>query len=290
MIKQELIDQAELVSIVDYLASKGIEPVKAVGKEVVYNSPLRDDKNASFFVNLEKNKFKDFASDEHRGNIFTLVQFLENCNFPQAVAKLLEFDGKPVEKYANLFLSATDIERPIEQQTIITQPIKRTVLINYLQERGISYSLGKKYLYEVMETAKDRIYFYVGFPNDSGGFSLRNQSYKRCLGSQDITTFDLESRKNVAVFEGFFDFLSALVYYGLEAPRIPTVVLNSTNNRKKAVEYLRQFEQVNCFFDRDKPGEECFRLMRDRDGLPVEDFSTIYEGFNDFNEYLMKTR
>lgn len=289
MIKQELIDQAEAVSIVDYLASKGIEPVKAVGKEVVYHSPLRDDKNASFFVNLEKNKFKDFANEEHRGNVFRLVQLMEDCNFPQAVAKLLEFDGKPVEKYTNLFLSATDIE-PIKQQTIITAPVKNPVLINYLQERGIPYSLGKKYLHEVMTTAKDRVYFYVGFQNDSEGYALRNKSFKRCLGVQDINTFDLASRKTVAVFEGFFDFLSALVYYGLEAPRIPTVVLNSTNNRKKAVEYLRQFEQVNCFFDRDKAGQDCFRLLHDSDGLPVKDFSTIYEGFKDFNEYLIKTR
>lgn len=290
MVKQELIDKAKAVAIVDYLASKGIEPVKAIGKELVYNSPLRDDKNPSFFVNLEKNKFKDFANDEHRGNVFTLVRLLEGCNFPQSVAKLLEFDGKPVEKYANLFLSATDIEHPIKQQTIITDPVKNPVLINYLQERCIPYSQGKKYLHEVMTTAKDRVYFYVGFRNDSGGYALRNKSFKRCLDNQDITTFDLASRKNVAVFEGFFDFLSALVYYGLEAPRIPTVVLNTTNNRKKAIEYLRQFEQVNCFFDRDKSGEECFRLMRDRDGLPVEDFSKIYEGFNDFNEYLIKTR
>ena len=291
MIKQELIEQAAAVSIVDYLASKGIEPVKAVGEEVVYHSPLRDDKNASFFVNLEKNKFKDFANDEHRGNIFRLVQLLDNCNFPQSVAKLLEFDGKPVEKYQNLFLSATDIaQHPIKQQTIIVKQVKNPILLNYLQERCIPYSLGKKYLHEVMATAKDRVYFYVGFQNDSGGYALRNKSFKRCLDSQDITTFDLDTRKTAAVFEGFFDFLSALVYYKLEVPRIPTVVLNSTNNRKKAIEYLRQFEQVNCFFDRDKTGQDCFRLMRDSDGLPVKDQSTVYEEFNDFNEFLIKKK
>ncbi|MFN8344035.1 MAG: toprim domain-containing protein [Spirosomataceae bacterium] len=289
MINHELIKQAEAVAIVDYLASKGIEPVKAIAKELVYYSPLRNDNNPSFFVNPVINKFKDFANDEHCGNIFRLVQLMEDCKFPQAVAKLLEFDGKPVEKYASLFLSATDTE-PIKQQTIITDPVKNPVLINYLKERGIPYSLAKKYLYEVMNTAKDRVYFYVGFRNNSDGYALRNRSFKRCLGTQDITTFDLESRKTVAVFEGFFDFLSALVLFGLEVPRIPTVVLNSTNNRKKAIEYLREFEQVNCFFDRDKSGEECFRLLRDRDGLPVKDQSKMYEGYNDLNDFLTKTR
>jgi DNA primase len=288
MIDPELTKQAESVSIVDYLASKNIEPVKAVGKELLYFSPLRNEKDPSFYVNPTKNKFHDFTNEEHRGNILRLVQFLEGCNFPVAVAKLLEFDGKPVEKYANLFLSATDIPKPINQQTKEIYPVQNPILINYIQSRSIPYSLAKRYLYELMTTAKDRVYFTVGFRNDSGGFALRNKYYKGCEGIQDITTFDLESRKIVAVFEGFFDFLSALVYYKLEAPRIPTVVLNSTNNRKKSIEYLRQFEQVNCFFDRDKSGEDCFKLLRDRDGLPVKDYSTIYEGFNDFNEFLVK--
>lgn len=285
-INPELMKQAEAVSIVDYLASKGVEPLKAVGKELVYVSPLRDETNASFFVNPTKNKFHDFTNEEHRGNIFRLVQILESVNFPQAVAKLLEFKGQPVKEYAHLFLSATE-KTTVKQQTIIV-PLTNPVLINYVKERGIPHSIATKYLHEVMTTAKDRTYFTVGFRNDSDGFTLRNKYYKGCEGVSDITTFNLESRAVVAVFEGFFDFLSALVYYKLEAPRIPTVVLNSTTNRKKAVEYLRQFEQVNCFFDRDKSGVDCFRLLSDRDGLPVKDQSTIYEGFNDFNEFLVK--
>lgn len=289
-INPELIKKAEAVSIVEYLASKGIEPVKAIGKELVYCSPLRDDKNPSFFVNPTKNSFKDFAYDEHRGNVFRLVQLLENCNFPVAVAKLLDFKGQPVEKYASLFLSETDKKHPIKQQTIIVEPVQNPVLINYLNSRCIPYSLAKKYLCEVMTTANDRTYFTVGFRNDSNGFALRNKYYKGCQGQQDITTFDMNNRDTVAVFEGFFDFLSALVFYGLEEPRMPTVVLNSTNNRKKAVEYLRQFKQVNCFFDRDKTGEECLRLLRERDGLPVKDQSGIYEGFNDFNAFLIDSK
>lgn len=288
-IQPELIEKALSVSIVDYLATKGIEPVKAVGKQLVYLSPLRDDKNPSFFVNPTKNKFKDFVNEEHRGNVFRLVQLLEGCNFPQAVAKLLDFQGQPVKDYANLFLSATEIEKPIRQQTIIV-PLRNPVLLDYLEKRCIPFSLGKSYLEEVMTTANDRTYFYVGFRNDSNGFALRNRSFKRCHGSQDITTFDLPSRKAVAVFEGFFDFLSAMVHFGRQTPKIPTVVLNSTANRGKAVEYLRQFEEINSFLDRDKSGIECLRLLREKDGLTVNDCSTIYEGYNDFNEFLINTR
>jgi len=201
---------------------------------------------------------------------------------------LLAFEGKPVETYANLFLSATKIEQAIKQQTII-HPLMNPVLINYLKSRMIPYSLGKQYLDEVMTTGKGRHYFSVGFRNDSDGYALRNKHYKGCEGNQDITTFDLPSQESVAVFEGFFDFLSALVFFKRASPRFPTVALNSTSNRKKVVTYLKQFNTVNCFFDRDQAGMDCFRLMRNTDGLPVVDCSTIYDGFNDFNDFLVKT-
>jgi DNA primase len=289
MINPELIKQAEAVAIVDYLAAKGIEPVHAVAKELVYFSPLRDEKNASFYVNPTKNKFHDFTNEDHKGNIIRLVQLLEVINFPQAIDRLINFTGQPFDKRPSPFLSATQRE-PVKQSSNTIGPLQNPVLINYVKERGIPYSIGKMYLQEVMTTSKERNYFTVGFRNDSNGFALRNKYFKGCEGVQDITTFDLESRTTVAVFEGFFDFLSALVWFGLEAPRIPTVILNSTNNRKKAIDYLRQFKQVNCFFDRDKAGSECLRLFKERDELNVKDYSTIYEGFNDFNEMLMKKR
>lgn len=289
MIKPELIQQAAAVSIVGYLASRGIEPVKAVGKELVYYSPLRDEKDPSFFVNPTKNVFRDFINDEHKGNILRLVQLLESCNFPQAVAKLLEHQGQAVKEYAELFLSATESKAAIKRQTIIA-PLRNPVLINYAQERGIPYTIATSYLKEVMTTAKDRTHFSLGFGNDSGGFALRNKHFKGCEGASDITTFDLPSRDTAIVFEGFFDFLSALVYANRQTPNVPVVVLNSTSNRNKAVDYLSQFGQIKCFLDNDKSGNECFRLMRDRDGLPVKDCSTIYEGFNDFNDFIIKNR
>lgn len=287
MINPELIKQAEAVAIVDYLASKGIEPVHAVAKELVYFSPLRDEKNASFYVNPIKNKFCDFTNEDHKGNVIRLVQLLEVVNFPQAIDRLINFTGLTMEKCPSPFLSATQKEPVIQPSTTIGI-LQNPVLINYVKERSIPYSIGKKYLHEVMTSSKGKNYFTVGFRNDSNGFALRNKYFKGCEGIQDITTFDLESRTTVAVFEGFFDFLSALVWFGLKAPRIPTVVLNSTNNRKKAVNYLCNFKQVNCFFDRDKAGVECLRLLEERDKLNVKDYSTIYEGFNDFNEMLMR--
>ncbi len=290
MIDPELIKKAETVAIVDYLASKGFEPVNAVGKELVYFSPLREEKNASFYVNPTKNKFHDFTNEEHKGNVIRLAQLLEGINFPQAVAELLMFKGSHVEVSAKpSFFSATPTQKTPHQNSTDFSHLQNPSLINYLNERAIPYSLGKKYLHEVMTTAKGRNYYNVGFRNDSNGFALRNKHFKGCEGVQDITTFDLANhRKTVAVFEGFFDFLSALVWFGLETPRVPTVILNSTGNRTKAVSFLSQFEKVNCFLDRDKTGIMCFERLIRVDKLNAVDCSGIYEGYNDFNEFLVK--
>lgn len=290
MIDPELIIKAQSVPIVDYLASKGFEPVNAVGKELVYFSPLREEKNASFYVNPTKNRFHDFTNDEHKGNVIWLAQLLEGINFPQAVAELITFKGIPVGPSSKPpFFSATPTEETSYQRSAAFSHLQNPSLINYLNERAIPYSLGKKYLLEVTTTAKGRNYYNVGFKNDSNGFALRNKHFKGCEGVQNITTFDLANhRKAVAVFEGFFDFLSALVWFGLETPRVPTVILNSTGNRTKAVSFLRQFETVNCFLDRDKTGIECFERLIRVDKLNAVDCSSIYEGYNDFNEFLIK--
>lgn len=284
-----MIQQAQAVSIVDYLASKGFEPVKAVGKELAYLSPLRNEVDASFYVNPDKNRFKDFANDDYCGDVIRLMQLLEGISFPLAVSRLLDFRDSTWEKSDTLFLSAAKTSQTsLSKQTDIRFPLQHPALINYLAERAIPYSLGKKYLLEVITQVGNNRYFSVGFRNDSGGYATRNKYHKGNEGPQDITTFDIGNRSTVAVFEGFFDFLSALVWFGLEEPRISTVVLNSTANRKKALEFLCQFEKVNCFLDRDKAGIECFRLLQERDGLNAKDCSGIYERQNDFSGFLMK--
>ncbi|WP_428662119.1 toprim domain-containing protein [Runella sp.] len=288
MISTSLIQQAQAVPIVDYLASQGFEPLRATGKEFAYLSPLRHEHEASFFVNTAKNRFTDFAHDDYKGDVIRLVQLLEGLNFPMAVSRLLDFKGKAWQRSESLFLSAAKTESASPStQTDITFPVQHPALINYLKQRGIPYSLGKKYLHEVVTRVDDKEYFSVGFRNDSNGFAIRNRYHKGNTGPQDITTLDIGNRGTVAVFEGFFDFLSALVWFGLETPRISTVVLNSTSNRKRAVEFLSQFEKVNCFLDRDKAGVECLRILEERDGLNISDFSTVYDGFKDFNKFLM---
>lgn len=54
------IQEVKNIRIADYLQSLGYTPVKQQGNSLWYKSPLREEKDASFKVNTELNKWYDF--------------------------------------------------------------------------------------------------------------------------------------------------------------------------------------------------------------------------------------
>ena len=55
------IQTAKQIRIADYLHSLGYSPVKQQGINLWYKSPLREETEASFKVNTERNQWYDFA-------------------------------------------------------------------------------------------------------------------------------------------------------------------------------------------------------------------------------------
>lgn len=55
------IQTAKQIRIADYLHSLGFSPVKQQGINLWYKSPLREETEASFKVNTERNQWYDFA-------------------------------------------------------------------------------------------------------------------------------------------------------------------------------------------------------------------------------------
>jgi len=82
--------EARLILITDYLASKGIEPIKSQksGLELWYSSPIRcGDTHPSFKVDTLKNLWFDFGIAVG-GNTLDLVCRLESMNVREALAFL----------------------------------------------------------------------------------------------------------------------------------------------------------------------------------------------------------
>ena len=130
--------------------------------------------------------------------------------------------------------------RPID--IIKIQPLENTVLIAYLKQRGIPAATARPYLKEIYYTYRGKSDFALAFGNESRGYELRNRYYKGTHGKKSISL--VKKRKvgvseAVTVFEGFFDFLSALGYYGKREASTPVVVMNSAMMAGQTVEVIR---------------------------------------------------
>ncbi len=93
-------------------------------------------------------------------------------------------------------------------KVIAAKPITHPALCRYLESRKIPFEIAEKYCKEVHYELYDKKYFAIGFQNNAGGFELRNAHFKGSSSPKDITFFEFPRAKEVAVFEGFFSFLS----------------------------------------------------------------------------------
>lgn len=90
--------QAKRIKITDVLESQGFQVVgqHCGGHELVYENPLRNEKNASFFVNPRKNVFNDFGGEG--GTVIDLVCQMQNTDVRGALQWLSSFSGTSYQK------------------------------------------------------------------------------------------------------------------------------------------------------------------------------------------------
>ena len=73
------IKEIKRIKLQDFLATMGCKPVKQYGVNLMYLSPLRTEKHASFKVNTELNLWYDFGIGRG-GNIIDLAELLYNSS------------------------------------------------------------------------------------------------------------------------------------------------------------------------------------------------------------------
>lgn len=283
MITTHNIQIAKAVAIEEYLSYRGFQPVSQQGKRLVYHSPFRLENTPSFWVNQAINRYKDFGSSEVGDDVIKLVQRLNGCGFAQAVEELSRFAGQELKPHFSF-------SGPIRSEP--TQAIIRSIkllsnaqLIRYVESRKISYPVARRYCQEIYYQQGEKNLFALGFANHKGGYALRNGvGAKRNLGPAGYTLIDAPAANRINVFEGMFDFLSALEYYGQQTPTFPTLVLNSTTNLDSALPLLGGYSRINAYLDNDKAGTATLNKLETL-GLPVADRSTLYRGYKDFNSY-----
>jgi len=280
-------NQVKQIKIEDYLSSKNILPTKIMnsGASLFYMSPLRNEKTASFKVNSIKNIWYDHGEGVG-GNIIDLVMKMENIDLKQALENissqiLTPFTFSPANR--------TTIED--KQTTIVILkllPITDINLIEYVKSRKISLNISQQYLHQITYSIRSgKVFNSLGFKNDLAGYELRNEKFKGCT-SKYYTTIEGTDSTQLNIFEGFFDFLSAMELSKESQPKYNCLVLNSIALKEKTFNLVATYQKLNLFLDNDNAGEAGANYYFSIHGN-VKDYSKVlYPKHKDLNDYLQK--
>ena len=284
------IQEAKQIRIADYLQNLGYTPVKQQGNSLWYKSPFRQETEASFKVNTDRNLWFDYGLGKG-GNIIALAEVLYASDYvPYLLNKIAERVPhiRPVS-----FPFRQQASEPSFQQLEVGE-LTHPALFNYLQERGIDTALAKPECKELHFIHNGKPYFAIGFPNVAGGYEVRNRFFKGCIAPKDISHIcqQGEPREKCLVFEGMMDYLSFLTLRMRNCPTMPNldgqdyIILNSVSNVSKAIDMLHGYGRIHCLLDNDEAGRNAYlELAREFCGR-IRDFSDNYSGHKDLNDYL----
>lgn len=285
------IHQAKAIRLADYLQSMGCFPVKQQGNSLWYISPFRAEKEPSFKVNTEMNKWFDFGLGKG-GNILDLAGELYQTD---SVPALLEHIGRQTPYIRPASFSFREQASVPSFQQLQVKELSHPALLRYLMERGIDTDIARRECKELHFIHKDKPYFAIGFENVAGGYEARNSIFKGCIAPKDIT--HIRKQGNTCyLFEGFSDYLSFLTIakqngrQAIDWSGQDYMVLNSVSNLGKATEKLSDYERIHCFFDNDTTGIKAYKELQTVFSNKVRNASDRYSEYKDLNDFLCRKR
>ncbi|NCI49787.1 DNA primase [Sediminibacterium roseum] len=279
--------------IVDYLLFLGHKPAKINGNDHWYLSPFRNEQTPSFKVNRKFNVWYDHGLQKG-GKLVDFGVLFYNCTVNELLHKLTHQDNfsfqqqNPHERVAS-FSGAGEKEKIIVVDA--RHPIRLLSLQEYLQFRKIPLEIANRFCKEVDFNLYDRKYTVIGFQNSAGGYELRSANFKGSSSPKEVTLIGKDISKEIAVFEGFMDFLSYQAIHWRKFIMLPKqqpnfLILNSIGFLEKIKPRLEQHPSIHLYLDRDNKGlmvtKEVVAL-----GRKYRDESTIYKNHKDLNEFLM---
>lgn len=283
---------AKQLDLVDYLASLGFNPEKVRGQDYWYRSPLREEKTASFKVDRTKRLWYDHGTGQG-GTIIDFGMAYFRCDLREFLRRLEE-DFSFHRPILSTVSSTSDAGQPSvtpagEKKKIVVLaagPLVSPALTGYLADRKIPLPLAATYCQEVTFELSGRRFYAIGFKNDQGGFELRNAHFKSSSAPKASTFLD-QGFKELAVFEGFFNFLSFLTLNQYRPlPPGNFLVLNSLAFFDKNRPLMEQHAGITLYLDRDAAGLHCTQEALKR-GPQYQDGSLLYADSKDLNDWLV---
>ena len=320
-------EEANELSLIEYLSFLGHQPQKIRGEDHWYLSPLREERVPSFKVNSKKNVWYDHGT----GKGGTLVDFgtlYHACSIAHFLQKLYLFSFHPHsalrikgsiierdEKAAKLEkgVAGTTERTPVHRHVHIKgkkersapepaliiiaakSPVTDPRLCRYAATRKIPEDVLNRYCKEVFFSFNEKRYTAIGFANNEGGWELRNEQFQAASSPKATTYLNNGNNSLIKVFEGFFDFLSyqTLLRDGKLSKEEQTkgsdyLVLNSLSFFQKSMPLMEKRERIELYLDRDAAGRKCTKEALSRPDHFL-DRSPLYRGFKDLSEWHQKT-
>ena len=282
--------EAKKIPIQDFLSKIGVEPKSNRLDELWYQSPFREnDKTPSFKVNLILNTWYDFSIGKG-GTIIDLSMLFYNENISETLNRLSnDYGSLPISKNrAQPSIKFSSINKPFELKHV--SELKNIKLFEYLDSRKINKEIAKKYLKEIDFIIKKTgsLNFALAIKNELNGFEFRNPFMKGSVNGKSYSLINPGNEKDIAIFEGFIDFLSFLTDHNLHKFQSTVLILNSVNLRNESLSVFSKntYQKAYCFLDNDKAGQETLDFYRQNLTIPIIDKSSIYVNYDDYNDYL----
>ncbi|KUJ59808.1 hypothetical protein AR687_21255 [Flavobacteriaceae bacterium CRH] len=286
---------ANQIDLVHYLETLGHEPSKIKNQDYWYLSPLRNEKTPSFKVNQKLNLWYDhglgkggnvvdFGIEYFRCTVSEFLQLLNGNGISSGISLSLKNEN---QQSSNLRIANEKKDNPLDKIIIVdVRTLENKLLMAYLHNRSISQEIARQHCKEVDFCLNNRKHTSIGFQNISGGYELRSECFKGSSSPKDITFIDTQS-KSVAVFEGFFDYLSYIMM-NQKSIKLQTnfLILNSLSFFNKSVQLMEKHKRVDLYLDRDSGGVKCTHEALQRDSTIYIDQSFLYEQKKDLNEWL----
>ena len=289
------------LTVAEVLAHYGM--TEAVPRSGFIPSPFRSERTSSFHILPHGYAWTDFG-DGSRGGVVELVMRLESCERETAIEKLRKIRAGEA--------AIQHIQRPSGQSRPSRQPsfkiisvsqLQDETLLSYVSSRGISNTTIQRFCSEVAIRTGGKVKTYIGFLNNTEGFVLRSPEKgrlgKRCTSSAptflnaDGSNCVEPSSDSVAVFEGFFDFLSYTELTSAQnlRPKQDICILNSVVNAQAAADFIRNHKTVHLYLDNDEAGRKTSAAIKEyvlasNQEAVIRDHNEEYKDFNDLNEWL----
>jgi len=266
------------------------EPARTQGGAAWYFAPWRDEKTPSLRVDLAKNLWYDHGAGAG-GTIIDLVVRLKNISVKEALREIEAAAGGSASFSFSPAPPLAPSPEKIEERKIRIEEVRTLSsrgLLDYLASRGIRSQLARTYLKEAHYRAAGKRFYSIAWRNDRGGYELRNKYMKSAASPKAVTTIEgtdpARRGRQIAIFEGFFDFLS-MIEYVKKRPAADVIVLNSLSLLPVAIQQLRDYKSIHCYLDCDAAGRGALNTLKKELGAAVTDQSGLYEGYKDLSEW-----